>query len=432
MIEAAREAEFSPVDQASRERAALEASPSSRCLNCRAELPGDYCPGCGQKDQPLRQPVHQYLVTALSEYLGLDGRVWPSLGSLLFKPGRLTQAYVLGKRQQYVRPLRLYITSSLLFFFLLALIDPVGRIRAEVDGVVSPDSTVSASAYLVSLDERAVSDARAREEAVAKRDSLLAIASGEEAARVDSLAALGVADSVTEASAWDGLTASALASVREELEETREEIAQDSVLSVNDRRRAWLGETVRDFPPDSLVRPADLQQAAELLIREDEGDFVISDIDFGGTAYQEFNDARTTQARANAGWALGRQTLRRAPTAIFLLLPFFALFMKVLYVRRGWYYSEHLVFALHVHAFAFAVFSLIAVLIWVSGAAEWSSVLASLMMLLIPLYFVLAQKRVYAQGWVKTLLKTAAMGWLYGLALIFAAVLAVVLAAAMG
>src|SRR5258706_10458312 len=42
-----------------------------------------------------------------------------------------------------------------------------------------------------------------------------------------------------------------------------------------------------------------------------------------------------------------------APYAAFLLLPVFALLTRVLYWRRGMLYGEHLVYALHIHAFAF-------------------------------------------------------------------------------
>lgn len=51
------------------------------------------------------------------------------------------------------------------------------------------------------------------------------------------------------------------------------------------------------------------------------------------------------------------------PTASLLALPLFAALMKLLFIRRDRYYVEHLVFALHLHAFAFftlAVATLIA------------------------------------------------------------------------
>ena len=38
---------------------------------------------------------------------------------------------------------------------------------------------------------------------------------------------------------------------------------------------------------------------------------------------------------------------------LLVMMPFLALILKLLYFRRDYYYVEHLVFALHFHAFAF-------------------------------------------------------------------------------
>lgn len=49
------------------------------------------------------------------------------------------------------------------------------------------------------------------------------------------------------------------------------------------------------------------------------------------------------------------------PNAIFLTLPFFAMFTKLLYLRRGYYFGEHFVYALHIHAFTFFMMLLMVV-----------------------------------------------------------------------
>lgn len=47
------------------------------------------------------------------------------------------------------------------------------------------------------------------------------------------------------------------------------------------------------------------------------------------------------------------------PYAMFLLMPLFALYLKMLYLGGGRRYGEHLLFALHSNAFAFAMFSVL-------------------------------------------------------------------------
>ena len=123
------------------------------------------------------------------------------------------------------------------------------------------------------------------------------------------------------------------------------------------------------------------------------------------------------------------------PTVLFLILPVFALLLKLLYVRRGWYYSEHLVFGLHTHAFAFAVFTVIAALASLGGAFKASGapgVVAVVLLVSIPLYFLIAQKRVYRQGWGRTVLKAVALGTVYQFAIYVGLAAVVLLAAALG
>ena len=116
---------------------------------------------------------------------------------------------------------------------------------------------------------------------------------------------------------------------------------------------------------------------------------------------------------------------------MFLLLPVFALLLKLVYVRRDWFYSEHLVFALHTHAFAFLVFAVIAALLGFSGGAAWAGIVSQLLLVGIPLYFFVAQKRVYGQGWLKTGVKALLLGWVYGFLLVMGMVLAILLASAL-
>lgn len=53
--------------------------------------------------------------------------------------------------------------------------------------------------------------------------------------------------------------------------------------------------------------------------------------------------------------AAGRETL---PKAALLMVPVFALLMKLLFIRQRRYYVEHLVFALYLHAFAFLLLAI--------------------------------------------------------------------------
>lgn len=93
------------------------------------------------------------------------------------------------------------------------------------------------------------------------------------------------------------------------------------------------------------------------------------------------------------------------PYAIFLLMPLFALFLKLLYLGSGRRYGEHFLFALHSNAFAFFTMSLVIV------ADGWDFVQAALVAWLV-FYLPTAMRRVY--GGTRRL---TALRWLVLLAL---------------
>lgn len=101
-----------------------------------------------------------------------------------------------------------------------------------------------------------------------------------------------------------------------------------------------------------------------------------------------------------------RDMLEYAPHTMFVLLPVFALILKLLYVRRSRFYAEHFVFALHLHAFFYLMF-LLMMLLW-----QWSNVIG-IILLWMALYVWLAMKRVYQQGWFRTTVKWWTLGFAY-------------------
>lgn len=94
-----------------------------------------------------------------------------------------------------------------------------------------------------------------------------------------------------------------------------------------------------------------------------------------------------------------------APIGVFVMMPLFALILKLLYVRKKRFYVEHFVFALHVHAFVF----LVGTVLLLSRNEELQAALTVWFLA----YLFLALKRVYGQGIVGTFFKFAALGLSY-------------------
>ena len=98
---------------------------------------------------------------------------------------------------------------------------------------------------------------------------------------------------------------------------------------------------------------------------------------------------------------------------MFLLLPAFAGLLQLTFFRSRKFFTEHVVFSLHCHAYVFVLF----ILEWVLNQMPWgwTSLAGGLLNFTIPVYLGVALKRVYAPSMGKLLLKGAVLSAVYGL-----------------
>ena len=265
----------------------------SPCANCGQLAGPRYCGHCGQEVVARRGSLGPVLADLFSEWFALDGVLPRTLG-MLARPGRLTGAYLSGKRARYLRPLRLYFVASLVLFS-SALDLPVPDIR-HFDVIVAGTTVHEAE-------------------------------DGERHGNLDFF----------DSGSW--LTRSVLERYPERV------------------------ERLFELPPQDLA--AGLIQGLERVL----------------------------------------------PTALILFLPFLALALKLLYVRTGTLYVEHLVFAVH---FQSALFLGLAT-VWLVTTVARLHVLAAILgyvaisLSLLGAYLPLALRHVYRQGRGWTALKTIAL-----------------------
>jgi hypothetical protein len=108
-----------------------------------------------------------------------------------------------------------------------------------------------------------------------------------------------------------------------------------------------------------------------------------------------------------------RRLMADLPRMFFVLVPIFAIIVSLFYRRRP--FSQHLIFALHLHAVLFLVAAL-------REAADYTysanvSSFAGLAALVFAIgYAVLAFRRVYRERWAAVVAKSAGVGLVYGAA----------------
>ena len=338
-------------------RATRWRSPDEPCLNCGDTTVGRYCPTCGQRKAEVLVSVRTLLADVLEDQLVLNRALPRTIGALLFKPGFLTSEYVRGRIVRYIAPFRLYLVSSVVFFLLLSF---VGLSGVDIGIVASDDVNATVDSANATLDS--VPDAlRARQQALADLDTASMPAAVRAALRQQ------MADVAAELDTAGGGTPQPPAIPQVDIQAPA---LPPGVL------QPW----ARGIETDGMSRP------------------------FGRAVERKLAQVGHLPL-ADAIRQVLRDLLEYAPHMVFLLLPLFAVILKLLYIRRSRYYAEHFVFALHVHAFVFTMFTVMFILPW-----EWIN---GLFLLWIVVYVWLALRHVYRQGWVRTTLKWWTLGVTY-------------------
>jgi hypothetical protein len=96
------------------------------------------------------------------------------------------------------------------------------------------------------------------------------------------------------------------------------------------------------------------------------------------------------------------------PQMLFVLLPIFALILKLLYIRRkNFYYTEHAIFTIHFYIFTFIAMLLIFGIskLDTTTGADWLQYINVALILLIFFYLYKAMRNFYKQSRIKTIMK---------------------------
>jgi len=94
------------------------------------------------------------------------------------------------------------------------------------------------------------------------------------------------------------------------------------------------------------------------------------------------------------------QILSYGSISLFILLPFFTLFLKLYYIRRKYTFVDHLIFVFHLQTVFFLLLSLYYIL-KICNISPQLWVFATLFLL----YLLISMKNFYQQGYIKTFLK---------------------------
>ncbi len=151
----------------------LPAAETPNCLNCGAQLRGQYCGTCGQRARSRLISLWELISEAFGDLFEIDSRLWQTLIPLIMRPGQLTRDYLRGRRARYMPPFRSYLVLSLIFF-LVAFFDP----REELGLLFESESQSE-------TETETPTDADAHQEAILKELAEEGIIVGSDGAEAD-------------------------------------------------------------------------------------------------------------------------------------------------------------------------------------------------------------------------------------------------------
>jgi hypothetical protein len=356
---------------------AIDAVPAPACQNCGAPLLGPHCYACGQPVNGLVRHFSSIVGDFLDSVLNIDARVFRTLWPLFARPGYLSREYFAGRRVRFVSPVRLFVFLSIVTFFVAQLTWSFGDSVKFNDGRDSFARATTVAEVEKARDEALAELAKARSEIPDAPGARVGIDIG--ARQVRDKAGKRIAE--LQAAAAGGAAPATPA----------DDDGNDNTIQFNGK------------PWDATANPVVvgwLPGFANTWINAQVG------------------RAQKNIARMQDEPDLFKNAVLGAlPSTLFVLLPIFALMLKIAYLFKRRLYMEHLIVALHSHAFLCLSLLLVFGLIALGGAlpalATPAGIIEGLLFAWMPLYLLLMQKRVYAQGWIMTLLKYCVLGVCY-------------------
>ncbi|MEY2793636.1 MAG: hypothetical protein RJA76_1628 [Bacteroidota bacterium] len=98
------------------------------CLNCGAEVTGNYCAICGQANVETDMHFFSLFSHFVVDFFHYDSKFLSTIRTLFLKPGQLSNEYFLGRRVRFLHPVQLYIfVSAIYFFFVFNVFSPLNE-----------------------------------------------------------------------------------------------------------------------------------------------------------------------------------------------------------------------------------------------------------------------------------------------------------------
>lgn len=395
----------------------------NKCANCHTMLSANhnFCPNCGQENHYTDFSLKAMLNDFLGAFLNFDGKIWNTLKIMFLKPGRITKQYVQGKRIRYVSPIRLYLFSSFIFFFIL---------NVSLKKVSQSDFAKKIYTLLHQVQRTEQLDiTQAEYQKLKNADNKQIIAF------VDSIFQHTQKWNTFEREAYytlsqkDGFSDIRVAELPKDITTSKEEINTNEVSHYILLERKLEFDTIHIYN-----QKITLKQLKIVLEDPDKTEELIAS-EWGEVGYFKKRQIKslldtsgififsTTSQQMDYIVMQTSKTLTMASYIMFLMMPFLSIFLFLLFRKKYKMYFVHLISTLHLHAFYYITCSLLLGLFFLFDVGLWSVIVFFLYILGFMVYFVISNKVLYGESLLRTLSKSVWLTVLYSFVSFFVGML---------
>jgi len=339
------------------------------CLNCGQPLTGNenFCSYCGQKNSTKALSFSVFLNNLFSGFFSYDSRFWRTFIPLLTKPGKVSKDYIEGKRQRFVNPFQLYLNVSIVFFLILGISNRLDEVKPLGD-------LVDVSSKLDSLSENSSEQL----DSILKTTTEQIANTSKDSLNKGELEELNKVFSV----------------LKDKSKKKDEKYVYKS--KIDTIKKISFFHKINDFQHFYKEHPTyTIKQALDSL-------------EYKETFWNRFCYQQTINSHKNLDKVKedkGKTFLKTLTSyisiSLFIFLPVFTLFLKLLYIRRKYTYMEHLVFVFHTQTVFFLLFT---IFYFLNFFVKMQNV-AWVLVVIFLIYLYKALRYFYEQGRIKTIIK---------------------------
>ena len=300
---------------------------NTECLNCGHPFEGyeKFCSYCGQKNTAKKLSFGNFLSNLISGFFSYDSRFWNTFLPLITKPGKVSKEYIAGKRARFVNPFQFYLNVSIIFFLLIGL-----------SNKMNPDNYVLKPKF-TGLEEL---------DSLRKNEVLLDTAFTTVNKELNTLITIDT-NNVKVKEDID----KALEIAKEQLRKPKKAYVYH--IKKSSQKNIGFFNKLEDFYNYHKTYPT--------LSKEQALDSLGYKKQFWNLFYYQQVTTihhNATQFLQDKGKSYGKTLLSYISISLFIFLPVFTLFLKLIYMRRPYSYMEHLVFVFHTQTVFFLLFAL--------------------------------------------------------------------------